>query len=114
MSAVARRLGWRAYATDHPQQALSLEQAVLAYREGYLVERGSGRLKGNPNRTPLRQAAESLLKASRLIHLSIVTLGQQAQWQITPLSESQKRILRLLDVSPAIYDRPGAESPKPA
>jgi transposase len=43
-----QRLGWRVYATNQPAAELSLEQAVLAYREEYLVERGFGRLKGQP------------------------------------------------------------------
>jgi transposase len=42
------RLGWRVYGTNQPVDQLSLEQAVLAYREEYLVERGFGRLKGKP------------------------------------------------------------------
>ncbi len=42
------RLGWRVYGTNQPVEQLSLEQAVLAYREEYLVERGFGRLKGKP------------------------------------------------------------------
>jgi transposase len=167
VSAAVRRLGWRVYATNHPQQTLSLEQVVLAYREEYVVERGFGRLKGkplslspmyvqsdqratglirllslalrvltrlqwrcrqhladqheslsglyagNPKRTTRRPTAEALLKAFQLIHLSVVTLGQQAHRHITPLSELQKRILCLLDVSPTIYDWLGAESPKP-
>ena len=46
--AATRRLGWRVYVTNHPEQTLTLEQAVLAYREEYLVERGFGRLKGKP------------------------------------------------------------------
>ncbi len=167
VSAATRRLGWRVYATNHPQQTLGLSQAVLAYREEYLVERGFGRLKGkplslspmyvqsdqratglihllslalrvltvlewrcrqrladqhdslpglyagNPKRTTRRPTAEALLKAFQLIHLSVVTLGQQAHRHITSLSELQKRILCLLDVSPAIYDQLGAQSPKP-
>jgi transposase len=43
-----RWLGWRVYATNHPTELLPLEQAILAYREEYLVERGFGRLKGKP------------------------------------------------------------------
>src|SRR5947209_4569442 len=42
------RLGWRVYVTNHPAEGLSLEQAILAYREEYLVEHGFGRLKGKP------------------------------------------------------------------
>jgi transposase len=43
-----RLFGWRVYATNHPDEGLPLSQAVLAYREEYLVERGFGRLKGKP------------------------------------------------------------------
>ena len=42
------RLGWRVYATNQPAEQLSLSQAVLAYRQEYLIERGFGRLKGKP------------------------------------------------------------------
>jgi transposase len=48
LAAAVRRLGWRVYVTNHPTEGLSLEQAVLAYREEYLVEHGFGRLKGQP------------------------------------------------------------------
>ena len=167
VSDTTRRLGWRVYVTDHPQQTLSLEQTVLAYREEYLVERGFGRLKGkplslspmyvqsdqraiglihllslalrlltllewrcrqrlaeqqesvsglyagNPKRTTSRPTAEALLQAFRLIHLSVVTLGQQIHRHITPLSEVQQRILALLGVSPTLYERLAAESLKP-
>jgi len=41
-----QRLGWRVYATNHAARELSLSQAVLAYRQQYLEERGFGRLKG--------------------------------------------------------------------
>jgi transposase len=46
LAQASRRLGWRVYASNHPKEELSLSQAVLAYREEYLVERGFGRLKG--------------------------------------------------------------------
>jgi transposase len=41
-------LGWRVYATNHPQPELSLSQAVNVYRQEYLIEQGFGRLKGHP------------------------------------------------------------------
>jgi transposase len=41
-----RRFGWRVYATNQAARELSLAQAVLAYRQQYLEERGFGRLKG--------------------------------------------------------------------
>jgi transposase len=48
LEAAVRRLGWRVYGTNQPGESLSLEQAVLAYRSEYLVERSLGRLKGRP------------------------------------------------------------------
>lgn len=48
LQAVGRYFGWRVYATNAPQEMLSMEQAALAYRDQYLVERGFGRLKGKP------------------------------------------------------------------
>jgi transposase len=167
VSAATRRLGWRVYVTNHPEQTLTVKQAVLAYREEYLVERGFGRVigkplslspmyvhsdqratgliyllslalriltilegrcrqrlaeqheslpglyAGNPKRTTSRPTVEALLQAFRLIHLSVVTLGQQVHRHLTPLSELHLRILGLLDVSPVIYGRLGAESPQP-
>ncbi len=48
LESAVRRLGWRIYSTNQPVEQLSLEQAVLAYRSEYLVERSLGRLKGRP------------------------------------------------------------------
>jgi transposase len=48
LSAAIARLGWRVYATNQGAEQLPIAQAVLAYREEYLIERGLGRLKGQP------------------------------------------------------------------
>ena len=48
LDAAVSRFGWRVYGTNQPSEQLSLEQAVLAYRSAYLVERSLGRLKGRP------------------------------------------------------------------
>lgn len=48
VTAAIQRLGWRVYATNHHTAHLTLRQAVLAYRSAYLIERGFGRLKGQP------------------------------------------------------------------
>jgi transposase len=40
------RLGWRVYVTNAPVRQLPLGQAVLAYRDEWLVERNCARLKG--------------------------------------------------------------------
>jgi transposase len=42
------QLGWRVYATNHRSEHLTLDQAVEAYRDEYLVERNFARLKGRP------------------------------------------------------------------
>jgi transposase len=39
-------LGWRAYATNASDTHLSFEEAILEYRNEYVVEHGFGRLKG--------------------------------------------------------------------
>ena len=43
-----RQRGWRVYVTTQPPAQLSLQEAVLAYRHEYVVERAMGRLKGRP------------------------------------------------------------------
>ena len=48
LAVAVQRLGWRVYGTNQPVESLSLQQAVLAYRSEYLVERSLGRLKGRP------------------------------------------------------------------
>src|SRR6266699_920246 len=91
-----RRLGWRVYATNQAPELLPLEQAVLAYREEYLVERGFGRLKGKPlSLTPMYLQSDQ--RATGLIRLLSIGL----------------RILTLLDLSPELYDQLCAEFSKP-
>lgn len=74
----ARRLGRRIYSTNQPVEQLSLEQAVLAYRSEYLVERSLGRLKGRPlSLTPMyvqRDDHATGLLRSLSIALRVLTL----------------------------------------
>jgi transposase len=42
-----RRLGWRIYASNAKNERLTLSQAVLTYRDQYLVERDFARLHGH-------------------------------------------------------------------
>jgi transposase len=46
LAASRQQLGWRVYATNHP--GLTMDQAVWAYRNQYVLERSFGRLKGRP------------------------------------------------------------------
>ncbi|MFZ4802758.1 MAG: IS1634 family transposase [Chlorobium sp.] len=43
-----KMLGWRAYVSNVPAEQLDLEQAVLTYRDEWIVEHGFHRLKGVP------------------------------------------------------------------
>ena len=43
-----KRLGWWVYATNASSEKLSLNDAIFAYREEYIIEREFGRLKGKP------------------------------------------------------------------
>jgi transposase len=55
-----QRLGWRVYATPHTQAELSLEQAVFAYREQFVIEQPFGRLKNKPlSLSPMYLGTES-------------------------------------------------------
>lgn len=69
-------LGWHVYVTNQPAEQLSLEQAVLAYREEYLIERGFGRLKGRPlSVSPLQLTSEPRVKGLlRLLSLGLRVL----------------------------------------
>ena len=167
IQAAVRRLGWRVYGTNAAQSELTLEQAVWAYREEYLVERGFGRLKGhplsltpmyladdqratglirllslglrvltlsefvvrrrltetgdkltglyagNPTRATERPTTELMLRAFKGVFLSFITVGTQTYRHLTPLSELQQKILRLLDCPVSIYTRLAADSANP-
>jgi len=69
-------LGWHVYVTNQPREQLPLEQAVLAYREEYLIERGFGRLKGRPlSVSPLHLTSEPRVKGLlRLLSLGLRVL----------------------------------------
>ncbi len=73
LEAAVRRLGWRVYGTNQPAESLSLEQAVLAYRHEYQVERSLGRLKGRPlSLTPMSVQRDD--HATGLIRLVSIAL----------------------------------------
>ncbi len=108
-----RRLGWRVYVTNHPTEGLSLEQAVLAYREEYLVEHGFGRLKGKPlSLSPMYvqsdQRATGLVRLLS-IGLRILTL---LEFQVRQrLVDTQERLAGLYAGNPKrTTQRPTAEA----
>jgi transposase len=48
ITANQKTLGWRVYVSNAPAEQLSLAQAVLTYRDEWIIERGFHRLKGVP------------------------------------------------------------------
>ena len=108
-----RRLGWRVYGTNQPATDLTLEQAVLAYRNEYLVERNFGRLKGRTlSLTPMYLADDH--RATGLIRwltvgLRILTLLEGVVRR--RLSESGEQLATLYAGNPKrTTARPTAES----
>jgi transposase len=73
VAAAVCQLGWRVDVTTQPQEELSLQEAVLAYRSESLVERARGRLKGRPlSLTPMSIERED--HATGLIRLLSIGL----------------------------------------
>lgn len=108
-----RWFGWRVYATNHPAETLSLQEAVLAYREEYLVERSFGRLKGKPlSLTPMYLHSDT--RATGLIHLLSIGLRilTLIEHQVrTRLAERQEKLAGLYAGNPTrTTPRPTAEA----
>lgn len=94
-----QRLGWRVYAANQPQAQLSLPQAVLAYREEYLVERGFGRLKGKPlSLTPLY--LESDERVTGLLRVLLIALRVLCLLEFSVRQHLQARGEKLAGIYP--------------
>lgn len=95
-------LGWRVYATNQLTSHLTLEQAVEAYRDEYLVERNFSRLKGRPlGLAPLYvQRDDHRIGLVRLltIALRVMTLLEGVVRQ--RLSEQQRELVGLFAGNP--------------
>jgi transposase len=76
LAQACRLMGWRVYATNAPEQRLSLAQAVDVYRDAYLHEHGYSRLKGTPlSLTPMYlQKDEQITGLIRLLSLALRVL----------------------------------------
>jgi len=63
----------------------------------------AGLYAGNPKRTTLQPTAERLLRAFDDLTWYQVTDGQTTWQQVSPLSDLQRRILKLLDIPETVY-----------
>jgi transposase len=99
---------------DHAQglvRLLTLGLRVLTVVE-HVVRRGlaaaderlSGLYPANPTRETARPTAERLLEAFNELTLTVVRLPDQVICHLTPLSDLQRRILRLLQLPGSLYE----------
>jgi len=93
---------------------LTLIEHTARQRLADLNQKLPGLYAGNPKRTTDRPTAEAMLQAFKGIYLSVVTLGEQVLYHVSPLSEVQTTILSLLDFSAEIYTQLAVGFPKPA
>src|SRR6266496_2655441 len=108
-----RWFGWRVYATNQVPEVLPLEQAILAYREEYLVERGLGRLKGKPlSLTPMYVQSDQ--RATGLVRLLSIGLRVLTRLQFScrqHLADTKATVAGLYAGNPKrTTNRPTAEA----
>ena len=89
-----RLLGWRVYATNAPAERLTLTDAVLAYRDQYVVERVFRRLKGRRlSITPLYvQRDDHALGLIRLLTLAVRLLALHEYTTRRALAETHSEL----------------------
>ena len=64
----------------------------------------AGLYAGNPKRKTERPTTERLLKAFKGLALTLVELSDQTIRHVTPLSDLQRRILKLVGLSTSSYE----------
>jgi transposase len=80
-----RRFGWRAYATNAPLSHLSFTDAVLTYRQQYLIENDFALLKGAPlSIAPMFVTRDDQIAG--LTYLLILSNPQKGNYSGTPTS----------------------------
>ena len=94
-------------------RVLTLLEFIVRRELAQNQEQLAGLYAGNPKRATATPRAETLLEAFKSIYLNTVTIGEQISLHITPLSDLQRKILSLWDLSPDIYSQLAANSPKP-
>jgi transposase len=108
-----RRLGWRVYGSNCSVNELTLEQAVLAYREEYLVEHCFGRLKGKPlSLTPMYlQDDQRATGLTRLLSIGLRVLTLLEHVARCHLAEKNEKLNGLYAGNPTrATDRPTTEA----
>ena len=102
ITALQKTLGWRAYVTNAPVEQLTLEQAVLAYRDEWLIERGFHRLKGVPlSLSPLFvKRDDQVVGLTNLLSLAVRFLTLIEFVVRRKLKQNQEKLVGLIDNNP--------------
>jgi transposase len=97
-----KTLGWRAYVSDAPAVQLTLEQAVLTYRNEWLVEHGFHRLKGVPlSLNPLFvQRDDQITGLTNLLSLAVRILTLIEFVVRRNLKRNQEKLTGLIENNP--------------
>ena len=102
IAALQKTFGWRAYVTDAPTEELTLEQAVLTYREEWLIERGFHRLKGVPlSLNPLFvKRDDQVVGLTNLLSLAVRFLTLIEFVVRRKLKQNQEKLVGLIENNP--------------
>lgn len=86
---------------------LTLIQVKVRHNLNQLGEELAGLYEGQANRTTSQPTAQRLLKtvAKQEITLTLVVIGDQKIWHLTPLPALLMKILQLVDLPPSVYTR---------
>lgn len=86
-------------------RVLALAQFVAREKLKEQEEKLSDVYAGQPGRQTSRPTTEMMLRAFRGITLSRMTIAGETHWHLTPLSETQKRILKLLGLTTRAFSK---------
>ena len=102
IAALQKTFGWRAYVTDTPGEQLTLEQAILTYREEWLIERGFHRLKGVPlSLSPLFvKRDDQVVGLTNLLSLAVRFLTLIEFVVRRKLKQTQEKLVGLIENNP--------------
>jgi transposase len=86
-------------------RVLVLAQLVARERLKEQGQRLSGIYAGQPGRQTDSPTTEMMLRVFREVTLSRITVAGETHWHLTPLSETQKHILKLLGLSTKTFSK---------
>lgn len=102
IATLQKTFGWRAYVTNAPAEQLTLEQAVLTYRDEWLIERDFHRLKGVPlSLSPLFvKRDDQVIGLTNLLSLAVRFLTLIEFVARRKLKQNQEKLVGLIDNNP--------------